>query len=111
MTDDSTSNSRRKFLTNTALGVAALPLAGLAFNTPRARAEQPRLDENAPEAEAVNYVHDAADAADDPAYEEGQVCSNCALWTGNDDEWGGCAVFPGQLVNADGWCNVWVPAG
>jgi hypothetical protein len=25
------------------------------------------------------------------------------------DEWRPCNVFPGKLVNANGWCKVWAP--
>jgi len=38
------------------------------------------------------------------------MCSNCALIQGNDgDEWRPCQIFPGKLVNANGWCSVWAP--
>ncbi|MFU8816944.1 MAG: high-potential iron-sulfur protein [Pseudomonadales bacterium] len=83
------------------------------------------LDENAPDAQALSYVHDAADvdAAAQPRYEPGQVCANCSLYepqvTGDTGAeavengglagWGGCTIFPGRLVNAAGWCSAWVP--
>jgi hypothetical protein len=89
--------------------------------------EMAYLDENAPDAQALSYTHDAStvDPAAHPRYEQGQVCSNCALYqvrvegevqtgTGQDPVedvpgWGGCTLFPGRLVNAAGWCSAWVP--
>ncbi|MBT8100786.1 MAG: high-potential iron-sulfur protein, partial [Gammaproteobacteria bacterium] len=39
-----------------------------------------------------------------------QTCANCALIQGNDgDEWRPCQIFPGKVVNANGWCSVWAP--
>lgn len=85
------------------------------------------LDEGAPDAQALSYVHDAADVDADAhaRYEPGQVCANCALFQAQVDGvvqtedgqvpvgevpgWGGCTIFPGRLVNADGWCSAWVP--
>lgn len=38
-----------------------------------------------------------------------QKCSNCQLYQGQDgDQVGACAIFPGKLVAADGWCKSWV---
>ncbi len=113
MRDHSHNESRRRFLKGTAAGLAALPAAGVALSVPgnvRADDDLERLSEDDPAAQALAYVHDAADA-DDPAYEEGQTCANCALYTDVDGEWGRCSVFPGKLVAAAGWCNVWVQAG
>ncbi|MCC5858297.1 MAG: high-potential iron-sulfur protein [Ectothiorhodospiraceae bacterium] len=110
MSDRSKAFSRRHFLKGTALGLATLPLAGTVLRAPSARADElPRLEEDDPAAQAVDYVHDAADAADHPDYEEGQLCANCQLYTDENGEWGECSVFPGKLVAAQGWCNVWVP--
>lgn len=72
----------------------------------------PRLDPADPQARALAYVHDASEvnATEQPRYEAGQLCSNCALYTGDDGEaWGPCSIFPGKLVNADGWCVTWAP--
>lgn len=72
----------------------------------------PKLDEKDPQAESLAYRHDATtvDPAKNPRYKSGQLCSNCILYQGKDGEqWGGCSIFPGRLVNADGWCNVYAP--
>ncbi|MBT8084421.1 MAG: High potential iron-sulfur protein [Woeseia sp.] len=72
----------------------------------------PRLAEDDPLAQSLSYVHDASsvDSAKQPRYESGQVCSNCALYTGGDgEEWGPCSIFPGKQVKASGWCSVYAP--
>lgn len=74
--------------------------------------DMPRLEESDPQAQSLSYVHDASsvDASKFPRYEDGQVCSNCALYLDQDGaEWGGCSIFPGKLVNANGWCSVYAP--
>jgi hypothetical protein len=39
-----------------------------------------------------------------------QHCSNCALIQGEEGaQWRPCQIFPGKLVNSDGWCSVWAP--
>lgn len=71
-----------------------------------------RLSEDDPQAKALAYRHEAStvDAAAQPRYQPGQVCSNCALYVGEADaEWGGCSIFPGKLVKGTGWCNVYAP--
>lgn len=73
--------------------------------------DMPRLDEGSQQAQSLGYVHDATTVDEDryPRYDEGQACSNCALWQGGDSEWGGCSIFPGKKVKATGWCNVYAP--
>ena len=73
-----------------------------------------RLEESNPQAQALGYKHSATDVDKSayPRYEQGQLCSNCNLFVAEqgDEQWGGCQIFPGKLVNADGWCSAWVPA-
>ena len=71
----------------------------------------PRVSLDDPQAKALGYVHDATtvDAAAQPRYQPGQICKNCALYTGGDEPWGGCSIFPGKAVNANGWCSAYVP--
>ena len=72
----------------------------------------PQLAEDDPMAQAMKYVHDAStvDASAKPNPAADQKCSNCALVQGADgDAWRPCQIFPGKLVNADGWCSVWAP--
>lgn len=77
-----------------------------------AAGNMPRLEESDPQAKSLAYVHDATtvDASKYPQYSEGNVCENCALYTGEAGaEWGPCSIFPGKLVNAQGWCSVYAP--
>jgi len=83
---------------------------------PAERPEMEKLEESDPTAQSLAYVHDASDvdASQQSRYEEGQNCANCSLYTpdsSSEEEWGGCAIFPGKLVNANGWCSAYVPAG
>ncbi len=94
----STVVSRRRFLTH----AVALPLAGalgaaFALRARRAWAEEMvHIEESDPLASAFG--------------EEGakQFCHNCAVYMGDEGaEWGPCAILPGKLVKAGGWCNAW----
>lgn len=112
MSRHETDTSRRRFLRHAATGVVAAPIVGLA-GTGAARAQdQPKLALDDPQAKALDYVHDAAEATDHSAYQEGSTCANCIQYTGDADaQWGNCRIFPGKLVNRDGWCKVWGPRG
>ena len=103
--------ARRKFIQ-----LSAVAAAGCLVQPGReARAQDlPQLAEDDPLAMAMKYVHDAStvdpSTRANPAAE--QNCANCALIQGNDgDEWRPCQIFPGKVVNADGWCSVWAPKG
>ncbi|MGS2744192.1 high-potential iron-sulfur protein [Halomonas sp. LS-001] len=99
--------SRRDFMRNTMLGLAALPLgAGILSKTAFAQ-DLPRLDPSATNAQALNYVEDASDASDHPAYEEGEVCDNCMFYTADNQ---GCQLFPQNSVEPNGWCQSWTAA-
>ncbi|MBT8083728.1 MAG: high-potential iron sulfur protein 2 [Woeseia sp.] len=101
--------ARRKFIQLSAVATAAC------FVRPgkEVQAEDlPKLSEDDPTAQAMKYVHDAstvdAAARANPAAE--QNCANCALIQGEDGaEWRPCQIFPGKVVNANGWCSVWAP--
>ena len=74
--------------------------------------DMPQVSLDDPTAQALGYKHDAAnvDAAKYPQRGANQVCANCTLFQGaNGDEWGGCALFPGKVVNANGWCSGYTP--
>ncbi|QJQ94745.1 MULTISPECIES: high-potential iron-sulfur protein [Halomonadaceae] len=100
--------SRRIFMRNSLLGLAALPL-GAGIMSKNAFAETlPRLDPEAPEAQALNYVEEASEASDHPAYEEGETCDNCMFFQEANE---GCQLFPQNSVEPDGWCQSWVAQG
>jgi len=74
--------------------------------------DMPHLDVGDPVAASMKYTEDASSV--DPGSRansaEVQVCANCALVLGADgDAWRPCQIFPGKLVNAQGWCSVWAP--
>ena len=101
--------ARRRFMQLTA-GAAA---GCLVYPASEARAgDLPQLTEDDPVAMALKYTHDTSSV--DPALRTqpaaDQSCANCAQVQGNEgDEWRPCALFAGKLVNANGWCSVWVP--
>lgn len=74
----------------------------------------PKLSLEDPQAKALGYKHDASevDQSAYARYEAGQLCSNCALYQGDEgDEWAGCSIFAGRAVNANGWCSAYVAKG
>jgi len=81
----------------------------MASNDSGGNGDMPRLSEDNPQAQSLQYKHIASDV-DHSRYEEGQVCSNCQLWQGSDsDEWAGCGIFAGKVVKATGWCTAYAP--
>ncbi len=99
--------SRRQAIKVGAVSVA-VPFLGVSA----LRAEGDQLDEADPTAMALGYVHDATavDKEKFPRYTDDMLCSTCALYTGADgEEWGPCAIFPGKMVAAAGWCNSFAP--
>ena len=99
----------RRFMQLTA-GAAA---GCLVYPASEAQADDlPKITADDPVGMALKYTHDASSV--DPALRTqpaaDQSCANCAQLQGNEgDEWRPCAIFAGKLVNANGWCSVWVP--
>lgn len=105
MTD--VNKSRRVFLRTAALGVAAVPLARFATHSPAAHAAKPKAEDG----HALDYVNDGS-TSDHARYQEGNKCSNCVFWSGEETEgWGGCRhpQFANVLVASDGWCSTYAP--
>ena len=101
--------ARRKFIQ-----LSAVAAAGVLVQPGRAAraGDMPQLTEDDPMAQGMKYTHDASTV--DPASRANsaadQTCANCALVQGNDgDAWRPCQIFPGKVVNANGWCTVWAP--
>ena len=96
--------SRRAFVSRSASMLVAAPAILGAGIRQAAAADQ--VDPSDPTATALSYVHDGAESSrSDPS----QDCVSCQLYTGEDGaEWGPCALFPGKVVNANGWCSAWV---
>jgi len=74
-------------------------------------ADEPHLSLADPTAVALAYHDDASkvDPKQFPNYKAGQTCSTCLQLKGDAGQaWRPCTLFPGKLVNATGWCRVWV---
>jgi hypothetical protein len=74
-------------------------------------ADMPHLLQSDPTAQALAYHEDAktVDVKQFSTYQPGQMCSTCLQLQGNaGDAWRPCNIFAGKLVNANGWCKVWV---
>ncbi|MHB0776331.1 high-potential iron-sulfur protein [Halomonas sp. WWR20] len=96
--------SRRDFVRHSLLGLAALPL-GAGILSQRALAQElTPLDPDNPQAKALNYVTDASQASDHPAYSEGEHCANCMFFVEANH---GCQLFPQHSVEPQGWCQSW----
>lgn len=39
---------------------------------------------------------------------DGQFCENGNLIQSKQGDWRPCSIFPGKLVNENGWCKAWV---
>ena len=106
--------SRRRFIVQAAIAMpagAALLNAALT-GTATAQAPLPQLAVNDPTAKALLYVDDAAkvDRKNPLAarFTPDQKCSTCSQIQGKaGDANRPCAIFPGKLVAAKGWCSVW----
>jgi High potential iron-sulfur protein len=100
---------RRTFIQ---LSAAAATGCLMQAGRPAMAQDLPHLTEDDPMAQAMKYTHDAStvDASAKPNPAENQHCATCALVQGEDGaEWRPCQIFPGKLVNANGWCSVWAP--
>lgn len=100
---------RRDVLKGALIGVAAVPVTALLG---RAEAAAGPVDPNEPQAKSLGYVLDASkvDAKANPNFKPGQHCANC-LQVPKGKEGGAqvpCNIFAGRLVEANGWCKVWV---
>jgi hypothetical protein len=94
-------NSRRSFLTTVGKSVITISFGSLTINGVAVAADMPKVDLEDPTAKALEYVHNSPDGD--------HICLGCQLYTdAASAEWGPCAIFPGKLVNAKGWCKSWV---
>ena len=99
--------SRRDFMRNSLLGLAALPLGAGILSRQALAQDLPPLDPENPQAKALNYVTQASDASAHPAYADGEKCSNCMFYNADTQ---GCQLFPQNSVAAGGWCQSWTAA-
>jgi hypothetical protein len=101
--------SRRSFLATAAVAASAA-LVGLKPPAARAAGESlPHLSESDPLAKSLGYRSNAqsVDKSKFPTYKAGERCAECRFFQGTPGEksgYGGCQIFAGYSVNADGWC-------
>ncbi|MGH8497072.1 MAG: high-potential iron-sulfur protein [Gammaproteobacteria bacterium] len=100
---------RRQFIAGVVAGGVVLPaVRALLGREAVAQEELPQLELNDPMAQALQYTHDANTAKANPAWAEGEICSNCLHIQGEEGAtWRPCAIFPGKRINANGWCSAW----
>lgn len=96
--------SRRDFMRNSLLGLAALPLGAGILSQSAFADTLPRVDPESTEAKNLSYVEVASDASDHEQYAEGERCDNCMFFQEGNE---GCALFPGKSVEPGGWCQAW----
>ena len=94
-------HTRRRFLTQAAIAVTALPFLGVAG---RAEATPLKpLPETHPQAKALSYVADVA-RSKHAALKPGSKCANCQFFTAAT---GACTLFAGFSVPPKAWCAAW----
>lgn len=92
--------NRRDFLKLSGTSLIGLTVGGAAL---RANAQE-RVNPEDQTAKALQYVHESK--------VEGSYCDNCMYIQGEDGaEWRPCAIFPGKVVAAKGWCSAWLKKG
>ena len=103
--------SRRDALKSLALGAGTILAVGATRTRAADAGSLPHVSPTDPVAVSLAY-HESAktvEAAKFPNFKPGQECSNCLQLTGKaGDVWRPCNLFPGKLVNAGGWCKVYV---
>lgn len=77
-------------------------LIGMTFGSIALKAQaQEKLSTDDPTAKTLKYTTKSEVA--------GAQCANCMYIQGDASaENRPCAIFPGKLVNANGWCSAWV---
>lgn len=101
--------NRRSFMQFSAAAFIAAPTL-LSLNVGVAQAGE-KLSEDDPMAKALGYKEDTntVDASAYATHSADQVCVDCALYQGDDPEWGACGAVGGKLVAGQGWCVAYAP--
>jgi hypothetical protein len=71
----------------------------------------PHLTDSNPSAASLSYTEDSAavDARKFPKHKPEQHCANCKFFqTGSSAQYAPCQLYPGNAVNANGWCAGYV---
>ena len=89
--------NRRNFLRMAGSTLIGMTLGSIAL---RANAQEV-LSSDDPTAKALNYTNKST--------KPDAKCGNCMYIQGSDgSKHRPCAIFPGKLVNVEGWCSAWV---
>lgn len=98
---------RRQLLKNALLGVMSIPVLTPELSHADAAVN---LTENDPTAQALGYHENASkvDVKLFSSYKPAQKCSTCIQLQAGTGDHRPCNLFPGKLVNVNGWCKVWV---
>ncbi|HEX9138345.1 MAG TPA: high-potential iron-sulfur protein [Steroidobacteraceae bacterium] len=107
----SDSITRRDALKGLTLAAGALLAANTAQRAAADASAIPHIAATDPMAVALAYHEDSSkvDVKAFPSYKPEQKCSTCLQLQGKaGDPWRPCNIFPGKLVNANGWCKVYV---
>lgn len=113
MSDKPMNKSRRDAVKLVVGGLAAAPLLNLVSLSSARAQDLPHVDPATdPTAQALKYVHDAAEADRAAAARPGldpseQNCANCQFVLATEGEWRPCSLFPGKAVHETGWCASW----
>ena len=103
----------RRSLIQAAAALTPVAMAGCAA-TPRNASIDRMLRADDPVARALLYYPNSRDVpANHPlaaTHQPRQTCAGCIHNRGAVDGGQNCPVFPGRLVNAEGWCSVWAQA-
>lgn len=99
--------ARRTILKGALIGAAVVPATALLSRAEAAA----NVDATEAQAKALGYVEDAGkvDVKANPNFKAGQKCANCLQAQGKaGDARLACNIFAGRMVNANGWCKVYV---
>lgn len=94
--------ARRRFILNSTVATAALPLLALMPKHAFA-ADLPPLPVTNAQAKALHYIEDAT-KTDQAMRKPDNFCDNCQFHVAATN---GCSIFPGFSVTPKGWCSAW----
>jgi hypothetical protein len=99
--------TRRDVLSTALIACTAGAVASLPH--PARAAEEQRVNDGDPLAAALGYTSDASriDSKTRPAYHKGATCANCGWYEPTAAGVGRCNYFPGKLVDAQAWCQMY----
>jgi hypothetical protein len=103
---------KTKFTRREVLQIAALTPIAVSGCATTKNTDLPVVRAEDPVARAVLYYPNSKDVpADHPlakTHKPEQKCADCVHIRGKDgDDPRPCPLFPGRLINADGWCSLW----